>query len=40
VVQAVHRVARHAQPTYAATVRGGPVVTMDETSWRAAADFQ
>jgi transposase len=39
----VHRAARQAQPTYAtlcATVRGSPVVTADETSWRVAADLQ
>lgn len=43
LVQAVHRAARRAQPTYdhlAATVRGSPVVTADETSWRVAADLQ
>jgi transposase len=43
LVQAVHRAARHAQPTYehlAATVRGSPVVTADETSWRVNADLQ
>jgi transposase len=43
LVQAVHRAARRAQPTYehlTATVRGSPVVTMDETSWRVAADLQ
>jgi transposase len=43
LVQAVHRVARHAQPTYdhlAATVRGSPAVTADETSWRVEADLQ
>jgi transposase len=43
LVHAVHRAARHAQPTYdhlAATVRGSPVVTMDETSWRVDADLQ
>lgn len=37
LVQAVHRAARQAAPTYAAlrtTVRGSPVVTVDETSWR------
>ena len=37
LVQAVHRAARHAQPTYdvlCAQVRGSPVVTVDETSWR------
>lgn len=43
LVHAVHRAARRAQPTYdhlAATVRGSPAVTMDETSWRVAADLQ
>ena len=43
LVQAVHRAARRAQPTYdhlAATVRGSPVVTADETSWRVDADLQ
>lgn len=43
LVHAVHRAARQAQPTYAAlcaTVRGSPVVTADETSWRVAADLQ
>lgn len=43
LVQAVHRAARRAQPTYdhlAAAVRGSPVVTMDETSWRVDADLQ
>lgn len=43
LVHAVHRTARHAQPTYAAlcaTVRGSPVVTADETSWRVDADLQ
>ena len=43
LVHAVHRAARHAQPTYAAlcaTVRGSPVVTADETSWRVDADLQ
>jgi transposase len=43
LVQAVHRAARHAQPTYdalCATVRGSPVVTVDETSWRVDADLQ
>jgi transposase len=37
LVHAVHRAARQAQPTYdslCATVRGSPVVTVDETSWR------
>jgi transposase len=43
LVHAVHRAARQAQPTYdalCATVRGSPVVTPDETSWRVAADLQ
>jgi len=43
LVHAIHRAARQAQPTYAtlcATVRGSPVVTVDETSWRVAADLQ
>ena len=43
LVQAVHRAARQAQPAYdhlAATVRGSPVVTADETSWRVDADLQ
>ena len=43
LVHAMHRAARQAQPTYAAlgaTVRGSPVVTADETSWRVAADLQ
>jgi transposase len=43
LVQAVHRAARRAQPTYdhlAATVRGSPVVTADETSWRVNTDLQ
>jgi transposase len=43
VVQAIHRAARQAQPTYAtlcATVRGSPVVTVDETSWRVDAVLQ
>ncbi|MGH8519649.1 MAG: IS66 family transposase, partial [Panacagrimonas sp.] len=42
-VHAVHRAARQAQPTYdtlCATVRGSPVVTADETSWRVEADLQ
>ena len=37
LVHAIHRAARQAQPTYqalCATVRGSPVVTIDETSWR------
>jgi transposase len=43
VVHAVHRAARQAQPTYdtlCATVRGSPVVTVDETSWRVDAVLQ
>lgn len=43
LVHAVHRAARQAAPTYdtlCATVRGSPVVTPDETSWRVAADLQ
>lgn len=43
VTQAIHRAARQAQPTYAAlcaAVRGSPVVTADETSWRVAAQLQ
>jgi transposase len=43
LVQAVHRAARVAQPTYehlAETVRGSPAVTIDETSWRVHADLQ
>jgi transposase len=43
LVHAVHRAARQAQPTYAhlcATVRGSPVVTVDETSWRVDAVLQ
>jgi len=42
LVHAVRRAARQAQPTYdalRATVRGSPVVTPDETSWRVAADL-
>ena len=41
LVQAVHRAARQAAPTYdalCAMVRGSPVVTVDETSWRVDAD--
>ncbi|MGH8518508.1 MAG: IS66 family transposase [Panacagrimonas sp.] len=37
LVHAVHRAARHAQPTYealCAQVRGSPVVTPDETGWK------
>jgi transposase len=43
LVHAIHRTARQAQPTYEtlrATVRGSPVVTADETSWRVDADLQ
>jgi transposase len=43
VVHAVHRAARRAHPTYealCATVRGSPVVTVDETSWRVDAVLQ
>jgi transposase len=43
LVHAIHRSARQAQPTYAtlqATVRGSPVVTVDETSWRVDAGLQ
>jgi transposase len=43
LVHAVHRAARRAHPAYAtlcATVRGSPVVTVDETSWRVDADLQ
>lgn len=43
LVHAVHRAARQAAPSYdalGATVRGSPVVTADETSWRVAADLQ
>jgi transposase len=37
LVHAVHRAARQAEPTYAhlcTTVRGSPIVSVDETSWR------
>jgi transposase len=43
LVHAIARAARQAQPTYGAlrdTVRGSPVVTVDETSWRVDADLQ
>lgn len=43
LVQAIHRAARRADPTYqtlCATVRGSPVVTVDETSWRVDAVLQ
>jgi transposase len=43
LVQAIHRAARQADPTYqtlCATVRGSPVVTVDETSWRVDAVLQ
>jgi transposase len=43
LVHAIHRAARQAAPTYqtlCATVRGSPVVTVDETSWRVDAVLQ
>lgn len=43
LVQAVQRAARQTQPAYetlCATVRGSPVVTVDETSWRVGAHLQ
>ena len=43
LVHAIHRAARHAQPTYetlCTTVRGSPAVTIDETSWRVDAVLQ
>jgi transposase len=43
LVHAIHRAARQAQPAYTAlrdTVRGSPVVTVDETSWRVDAQLQ
>ena len=43
LVHAIHRAARQAQPSYQAwctTVRGSPVVTIDETSWRVDAVLQ
>jgi transposase len=43
VTHAIHRAARRADPSYdalCATVRGSPMVTADETSWRVAADLQ
>lgn len=43
LVQAVHRAARHAQPTYAAlcaTVRGSPMVSPDETGWKVGGQLQ
>ena len=43
LVHAIHRSARQAQPTYetlCATVRGSPVVTVDETSWKVDAQRQ
>ena len=43
LVQAMHRAARQAQPTYetlCTTVRGSPAVTVDETSWRVDAVLQ
>lgn len=43
LVHAIHRAARRAHPTYehlCTTVRGSPVVTVDETSWRVDAGLQ
>jgi transposase len=43
LVHAIHRSARQAQPTYdtlCTTVRGSPVVTVDETSWKVAGQLQ
>jgi transposase len=43
LVQAVHRAARQARPTYdalCAEVRGSPVVTVDETSWKVGGYLQ
>lgn len=43
LVHAVHRAARQAHPTYealCATVRGNPVVTPDETSWKVGGHLQ
>lgn len=43
LVQALHRAARHATPTYAAlidTVRQSPIVVPDETGWRVGAQLQ
>ncbi|HEX5091913.1 MAG TPA: IS66 family transposase, partial [Burkholderiales bacterium] len=43
LVHAIHRSARRARPTYdtlRATVRGSPVVTIDETSWKVDAQLQ
>jgi transposase len=43
LVHAVHRAARHAQPTYAAlctTVRGSPMVSPDETGWKVGGHLQ
>jgi transposase len=43
LVHAVHRAARQTQPSYAAlcaTVRGSPVVTPDETSWKVGGQLQ
>ncbi len=43
LVQAVHRAAHHAQPTYAAlcaTVRGSPMVSPDETGWKVGGQLQ
>jgi len=43
LVHAIRRVARQAEPTYAAlceTIRGGPVVTPDKTEWKVDARVQ
>jgi transposase len=43
LIHAIHRAARQAQPTYEAlceTVRGSPVVTPDETSWKVGGHLQ
>jgi len=43
LVHAVHRAARHAQPTYAVlctTVRGSPMVSPDETGWKVGGHLQ
>jgi hypothetical protein len=43
VTQALHRAARQATPTYAALraqVRGSPVVSPDETSWKVSGQLQ
>lgn len=43
LVHVLHRAARHAQPTYTALcerIRGSPVVTPDETSWKVGGHLQ